>query len=327
MANYKIFLFVILLIVIMVGSVTVVTRYQREIRAARERVEGLGSQVVDTDCGLIEYASVGDGYPILVIHGALGGFDQGLLTARPVIDAGFRAIAISRFGYLRSPIPENATLDMQVDLYACLLDELDIQQTAVMGVSAGATSAIRFAARYPERVSALILQVPAAPGEVLADPPPAIAFAMMRSDFVYWIMVNFMQPFIQKMVGVPDGFVLTAENETEITGLLATTIPSSNRIDGFSNDFQIHTTALYEEISETSPYSVYKIETPVLVIIAMDDPLALPENVRGLTEGFPNAGSYVVPDGGHPLLGHSKEVNAEIIHFLMDEMVLQKNGQ
>ena len=50
--------------------------------------------------------------------------------------------------------------------------------------------------------------------------------------------------------------------------------------------------------------------------MALDDPIALPENVRGLAEKFPNARMFVVPDGGHLLLGHSNEVQAEIIQFL-----------
>lgn len=316
MANYKIYLLVILLSIIVIGIVAVLARYQREISAARGRVNNLGSQVIETGCGQIEYARIGDGYPVLVVHGALGGFDQGLLTAKYLTEKGFQVISVSRFGHLRSPLPENATLDMQVDLYACLLDELGIQRTAVLGVSAGSTSAIRFAARYPERISAFVLQVPAAPGKVLAAPPPKLAFTLMRSDFAYWAMSTYLRPVVQRLIGVPEGFTLTPETEAEVLDILATTLPSSERIDGFSNDFQIHTSAFYEEISETNPYSVYKIETPVLVIMALDDPIALPENVRGLAEKFPNARMFVVPDGGHLLLGHSNEVQAEIIQFL-----------
>jgi pimeloyl-ACP methyl ester carboxylesterase len=328
MANYKLSLFVILFSILVIGIVAVVARYQREISAAREQVNNLGSQVSETDCGPIEYARVGDGSPVLVVHGALGGFDQGLHTAKYLIEKGFQVIAVSRFGYLRSPIPENATLDMQVDLYACLLDELGIQQTAVLGVSAGATSAIRFAARYPERVSELILQSPASPGEVdVSPPPPKAVFTLLRSNFVYWAMVTYFRPVVQRMVGVPEGFTLTPEFDARLTDLLATTLPSSGRIDGFSNDFYINTSEFYEEISETSPYSVYKIKIPVLVIIALDDPLAIPENVRGLAEKFPNASLFVVPDGGHPLLGHSEEVNAEIIQFLNSNVTVLTSGQ
>ena len=147
MANYKIYLFIILLSISVIGIVAVVARYQREISAARKGVDSLGSQVIETDRGPIEYARIGEGYPVLVVHGTLGGFDQGLLTARPIIEAGFQVISVSRFGYLRSSMPENASVDMQADAYACLLDTLGIQQAAVFTFSAGATSSIRFAVR------------------------------------------------------------------------------------------------------------------------------------------------------------------------------------
>ena len=56
-------------------------RYLKDIRAARQRLDSLGSQVIETDLGPIEYARIGDGYPVLVVHGAMGGFDQGLWLA------------------------------------------------------------------------------------------------------------------------------------------------------------------------------------------------------------------------------------------------------
>lgn len=327
MNHFKSYLVVTLVGIIVIGIAAVLARYQREIRAAHGQVDSLGSKVIETDCGTIEYARIGDGAPILVVHGVFGGFDQGLEAAKDLIEKGYQVIAVSRFGYLRSPLPENATLDMQVDLFTCLLDELGIQQTAVLGVSSGATSAIRFVARYPERVSALILRVPAAPGKVLAPPPPQIAFTMMRSDFIYWAIVAYNRPFAERFIGVPKGFTIPPEGEATLTDILATTLPSSGRIDGFTNDFKIHTSAFEDEISETHPYSVYKIETPVLVIMADDDPIALPENVRSLAEKFPNARLLTMTDGGHLLLGHSKEVNQGEIQFLQENVVLLGNSQ
>ena len=113
--------------------------------------------MIETACGPIEFARIGEGYPLLVVHGAMGGFDQGLFLARNVDIPNSQTIAVSRFGFLRSPVPPGATLDTQADAFAALLDALEIRQAAVFAVSAGSTSAIRFAARHPERVSALIL--------------------------------------------------------------------------------------------------------------------------------------------------------------------------
>jgi hypothetical protein len=41
--------------------VAVAARYLREISAARKELNNLGSQVIETDCGPIEYAVVGEG--------------------------------------------------------------------------------------------------------------------------------------------------------------------------------------------------------------------------------------------------------------------------
>ena len=45
------------------------TRYQRDIRAARERVSA-GSRIAQTPCGPIEYAETSGGPPVLVVHGS-----------------------------------------------------------------------------------------------------------------------------------------------------------------------------------------------------------------------------------------------------------------
>jgi pimeloyl-ACP methyl ester carboxylesterase len=301
----------------LVAMMPTAARYRREIRAAREHIDSLGSQVVKTNCGAIEYARVGKGYPVLVVHGTMGGFDQGLMLADEVIGPDFQIISISRFGYLGSPLPADANINRQADAYACLLDTLGIQQVAVFSFSAGATSAIRFAARHPERLSALILHSPAAPGNVEVTSPPRVLFdTLLRSDFVYWAMVNYFRPFMQRMVGVPQGFELTPELEAEVKDTLARTLPLSERIDGFVFDGYTSTPEWSEEISETSPYPLGEIEIPVLAVNALDDPYAIPENVRGLATLFPNARLFVVPDGGHLILGHDAEVKAEIAHFL-----------
>ena len=82
--------------------------YRHDIRKIRREVQEGGSIAV-TKAGPIEYASEGRGAPALIIHGATGGYDQGLLLARSFAPAGVRTIAPSRFGYLRTPLPADAT--------------------------------------------------------------------------------------------------------------------------------------------------------------------------------------------------------------------------
>ena len=73
--------------------------YRRDIRKAQGRVS-TGGSIANTERGLIEYASIGKGVPLLVIHGAGGGFDQALDFAATLNQGQFHCIFVSRFGYL-----------------------------------------------------------------------------------------------------------------------------------------------------------------------------------------------------------------------------------
>jgi pimeloyl-ACP methyl ester carboxylesterase len=319
-------LLVILFGIVAIGIAIVASRYMRDIQAARRRLDNLGSQVIDTTCGPIEYAQVGAGYPILVVHGAMGGFDQGLWLANSFDITKYQVISVSRFGYLRSPLPAGANLDRQADAFACLLDALEIRQAAVFAASGGSTSAIRFAARHPERISALVLLGPDAPGNVQMAMPSRFVFdTLLRSDFVYWVMVTLFAKKVQSAIGlVPKGYVLTPEQEAMLKMIQLGDLPTSRRIDGLI--FETYTCAdeFNASVSANSPYPLSKIETPVLIINAADDPISIPENVRRLAEQMPNARLFVVPDGGHFLFGHTEEVESEIAQFLISKAYRQK---
>jgi pimeloyl-ACP methyl ester carboxylesterase len=138
---------------------------QRDIHAAQQRIASDEKRkIVETPCGPIEYAVEGpeDGPPLLVVH---GGFDQGLLIGKPLVERGFRVIAPSRFGFLSTPLPPNnnnpVSLSSQADAHACLLDALKIHQVAgVVGVSTGAASLLKFVQRYSNCSKALVIWSP-----------------------------------------------------------------------------------------------------------------------------------------------------------------------
>ena len=138
------------ILAVAIVTVLISIAYRRDIDQAFKRIS-TGSQVVQTSCGPIEYAMVGAGMPVLIVHGAGGGFDQGMEFARDLAAAGLRVIAMSRFGYLRTPLPADASAAAQADAHACLLDALGIRRAAIVGASAGAPSSLQFALRHPER--------------------------------------------------------------------------------------------------------------------------------------------------------------------------------
>jgi pimeloyl-ACP methyl ester carboxylesterase len=112
---------------------------------------------IRTARGPVEYATTGEGPTFLALHGIMGGWDQSLLLARTVGSPRFRALALSRPGYLGTPLAAGRTPEEQADLYAATLDALGVERAAVVAASGGGPSAIRFALRHRDRCWALVL--------------------------------------------------------------------------------------------------------------------------------------------------------------------------
>lgn len=321
-----------LAILIVTIIVAIRTRYREDMRLIKERIASFEPQIIHTPGGPVEYAASGQGYPVLTVHGAIGGFDQGLFLAHNIEASNVHIISVSRFGYLGTPIPIGAPtgmgepippaadLNAQADAFAQLLDGLGISQAAVFAVSSGTTSAIRFAARHPRRVSAMILFCPDAPGEGYMSLPPRFVFdKLMRNDFLNWFMMNYFGKQMQKMMGLaPKGFAMTPEYQSLADMVLVSNLPASRRMDGMIFETYTLDAELKASVTPESPYPLKDIQPPMLVINALDDPISLPQNVKRLAEQLPNARRFTVPDGGHLLFGHAEEVRGEITRFLRE---------
>jgi 2-hydroxy-6-oxonona-2,4-dienedioate hydrolase len=191
-------------------------QYRKELGEAKRRLASTG-KIIHTECGPLGYADIGQGPVVLAIHGAGGGYDQGLFIAgqNGLSERDYRIIAPSRFGYLQTPLPErDATPARQADAHACLLDALGIQeQVAVIGTSAGALSAMQFAIKYPGRVSTLVLQVPDswAPPESRGSAAAQVAGSdfilnvVLRLDFLMWAFMKLARRNMLTFMGIPKG--------------------------------------------------------------------------------------------------------------------------
>lgn len=113
--------------------------------------------IVSTRRGPVECAVSGEGPAVLALHGAMGGYDQGLLLARTVGAPGFRYVAISRPGYLGTSLALGKTPEEQADLYRDVLDALGIGEAAVMAVSGGGPSALQFALSHRDRCWGMVI--------------------------------------------------------------------------------------------------------------------------------------------------------------------------
>ncbi|HSF56873.1 MAG TPA: alpha/beta hydrolase [Candidatus Binatia bacterium] len=292
--------------------------YQRDIRAARERV-ATGSYMAQTRCGPIEYVIAGEGRPVLIVHGAGGGYDQGLDFGEPLAKRGLRLIAMSRFGYLRTPLPHDASAAAQADAHVCLLDALGIPRAAIVGVSAGAPSAMQFALRHPDRCSALVLLVPAAYVPRAGGAPPMKTPAWteflfdtaLRSDFLFWLAPHISRStVVRSILATPPAVVENASGaeQARVTAVLEHILPVAPRRIGLLNDAAV--------TSSLQRYELERIAVPTLVISMADDLFGTFDGARYTAEHVPGARFIGYLSGGHLWVGHQEEVVSEIAAFL-----------
>ncbi len=289
--------------------------YRRDIRNAYAHLESLERQIVETDCGPIEVAIRGDGEPVLVIHGISGGFDQGLGISESSLGDGYTVIAPSRFGYLGTPLPANATPATQADAYVCLLDALHLEKVTIMADSAGGTSAVQMALRHPERLKALIFISTAAPtvGEHIALPPKPVIQFVFNSDFLMWVITTHFQEIMKPAMGVPESYPLSEAEQLQVSDSIRSVLPIKLRTAGFVFDMF---TSNVDMDQHPEDYPMESVSVPTLVVHAVDDSLASYENARAMAERIPNAKLLSIPSGGHLLMGSSEIISSEIAKFL-----------
>ena len=310
---------IILLPALLVGlGGYVFARYRADLEHARLH-STRNAAVAHTVCGPIEFAVEGQGEPLLMIHGSGGGYDQGLAFGAPLAHAGFQVIAMSRFGYLGTPLPADASAQAQARAHACLLDALHIRSAAVLGGSAGAPSAMQFAILYPERTKRLVLVVPAAyvprPGGAPAMTTPAgtrlLFDTALRSDFLFWAAIHLApRTMMRAILATPPEVVDAAGpgEQARVRRVLDDILPVSPRRLGLLNDAAV--------TSSLPRYDLDRITAPTLVISAADDLFGTYDGARYTAEHIPNARFIGYPTGGHLLVGHQREETAEIAAFL-----------
>ncbi|HET6773138.1 MAG TPA: alpha/beta hydrolase [Acidimicrobiales bacterium] len=143
------------------------------------------------------YETYGEGDRLVVLlHGLLMDARLNRGVARALAARGHRVVLLDLLGHGRSDKPRHAA-EYRIDTYAeqvdGLLEHLGARQAVVGGVSLGANVALHLAARRPERLRGLLIEMPvlerAVPAAALTFVPALLAvhYAMPLVRAVSWV--------------------------------------------------------------------------------------------------------------------------------------------
>jgi pimeloyl-ACP methyl ester carboxylesterase len=257
------------------------------------------SQLVQTSRGAIEVALRGEGAAVILCHSTGGGYDQGLMIAQLL--TGFQRVAVSRAGYLRTPLDTGRSPAELADAYALLLDALKIEKAAIVGLSAGGMSAAHFAFRHPDRCWGLILA-----DAITKAPPNASVKIVQRAnslpDGIAWLVTR-----LAVHVGLP---LMIRDPETRsMMRVFFENNPISERRAGVQNDL--------DQVHAMDGFNWEEIRVPALLVHGDKDQLIPLEYSQEVARRIPDADLVVVKGGGHEcMVSHHRYVSPILNSFL-----------
>lgn len=291
--------------VIVLGVVVLFIQYRNDLSKAQRRLANFDVSSLQTSQGKLNYVQRGSGETVILSHGMFGGYDQGASSLRSLLGDQHHQIAISRFGYLGTEVPEQPTPEQQAKAYCELLDHLNIDQAYIIGTSAGGPSSLQFALNYPDQTKGLILLSSEAPSQprsegeikkmVMTGPPQFFV-----NDFPVWLTLRHFGFIFNAMFG----------GQAQETNLLETMLPVKERRPGVQIDTRYTNTDMSLHYSD---YQLEELTCPILVLHAKDDPMVKYENIPHLLERI-SAKAVIYEDGGHLLEG--KNAGGEILAFI-----------
>jgi len=246
------------------------------------------SPVLDTHGISLHYDIVGDGEPLLFLHGGFGAGDNWkYIFGEP--PSGYRLIAPDQRGHGSSTNPSKALTFRQIaaDTFA-LLDHLQIDRVKAIGVSGGGLALLHMATLQPARIDAMI---------VVSAPPyfPAQARAIQAQ------LTEAALPESERAALR----VRHMHGEAQIQTLF-------ENVRAFATDF--------DDVSFTPP-KLATITARTLIVFGDRDFLYPVSLAFDLHAAIPKSHLWVVPNGGHgPVFGpHAPRFAQSALAFLRGE--------
>jgi pimeloyl-ACP methyl ester carboxylesterase len=268
-----------------------------------DKKEGKMPYITANDGKKIWYDVVGDGDPLVLIGGSSLVHRQWDFML-PILQDHFKVILYNQRGAgLSDRTPAGITVEQWVDDLKMILDEIGIEKTHIFGTSNGSLVVIRFAAKYPERLGAII------------------HYGIYRFTDQYRKMSRIGAKIVDEF-GVGNGS-MGAYFLTRMFG----TPPSIE--EWVTNKFEENLStdawkAMHDALDEDLVEDVPKIKAPQLIVVGGSGPLGkdtdYASGLRDFQRWWPDVQVVVIggAQGTFHVITHPQEVAKEVIRFLKE---------
>ena len=250
----------------------------------------------------LNYDEWGAGHPLLLLMGFGDGLDA-WANQIPAFAGKFRTIALDHRGTGQSEAPPGGYSILQfADDAIGLLDRLGVERAHVLGYSMGGRVGQDMAARYPDRVSALILAASAAKAN------PLNIYSLRAAAWLYETHGPEAAAAFGPLISFTHAYF--EDHLDSLTGSLGETVYDPMALHAYRG----HVEAI--ENHDSTPI-LGRIAAPTLVLMGDREWLNPMADAKAMLDGIPDARLRVLENGGHGFLWEIPDAfNEAVIEFL-----------
>lgn len=238
------------------------------------------------DSGLVHYEAFGRGQPVLFLHGWLGSWRYWMPTMEAISDK-YRTYALDLWGFGDSD-KSKSRYDIQdyVKLLSSFSENMGIREAPIVGHALGATIALEYTARYPDRVQKVMAVSLPLTADSISRRLIEFSGNSMLSKVFWWRQIAHKE--VQK------------EASKTADGVVSTSIRSAAQVDVHSR---------LELIAQS--------EALLLAVYGEKDDMIDPAPARDLNSGWQNIRPIGLAESKHfPMLDEAAKFNRLLQDFL-----------
>lgn len=279
--------------------------------------------VADSNGVEIHYVTLGEGPPVVMIHGFPDYWYSWRHQMRTLADAGYRAVAIDQRGYNRSGQPEGVAsyaMPLLVGDVAAVIRSLGVERAVIVGHDWGGAVAWQFALNVPQMTDKLI---------ILNLPHPNGMTRELATNEVQQRNSQYARSFQEKSASDPDVLFGGPMTPQTLSGWVRDADAKKHYAEAFERSSFEGMLNYYKANYPRGPYDEAweriqespgkKVTVPVLMFHGLED-TAL--NAKGLNDTWEwlekDLTLVTVPGSGHFVQQDAPEIVSETMRWWLD---------